>query len=293
MPFFQNVFLSDFEGNWVLGDRQHSPKFVVPGNKGRGDEIVVAWIDPPYDLTGADADGTSTVDTLEIIYALREPKNWATLSINIATGAAVAAAVTAQEIATNLAANAIFDENFIVELGAVSANSTVKHLKIKQRRPISEFRFYIKSGRAEEVLQFNARAGVAEMPTYFDRHTIAERFNYADSQNHLIELDPDASNVDADIIDNAVDARGISLGYDSTDVQEDWELLRGRSGIFNFRKVTVDGSDRITQIIEYPAGARIGDLAMKTQFSYTGANLNPDEVTEIPYTLQSGDLITP
>lgn len=293
MPFFQNVFRSDFEGNWVLGDRQHSPKFVVPGNTGRGDELVVAWAEGPYNLSGADADGTNTTDTLEIVYALREYKNWATLSIDIADGAASASAVTADEIVANLNDDATFSERFTAEVKYITPTENRRYVQIRQRRPATEFRFYIKNGRAEDVLKFNHKAGVAEAPSYFARHTIANRFAYADSQNALIELDPTASDVDANIIDNAVDPKGLSLDYDSGTVQEDWELLRGRSGIFNFQKITVDGSDRITQIIEYPAGATTGDLARKIAYTYTGANLKPSTITEIPYTLEASDLVTP
>ena len=77
-------------------------------------------------------------------------------------------------------------------------------------------------------------------------------------------------------------------------MKEDWELLRGRaSGLFTFQKMTVDSSDRITQIIEYPAGAVAGDFARKIQYVYSGSNTNPIQVTEIPHVLQDGDLVTP
>ncbi len=293
MPFFQNVFRSDFEGNWVLGDRHHSPKFVVPGNAGRGEELVVAWAEGPYDLSGVDADGTNTTDTLEIVYALREYKNWATLSIDIADGAAVASAVTADEIVANLNEDDTFAERFIAEVKYVVPTENRRYVQIRSRRPATEFRFYIENGRAEDILKFNMKAGVAEAPSYFARHTIANRFTYSDSQNALIELDPSTSDVHANIIDEAVDAKGISLGYDSNDVSEDWELLRGRSGLFNFQKITVDGSDRITEIIEYPAGAVEGDLGRKIAYTYSGGNTKPSTITEIPYTLTGSDLVTP
>ena len=149
------------------------------------------------------------------------------------------------------------------------------------------------NGRAESVLLFNKLAGVSEMPTFFERHSIANRFNYADSQNALIVLDDSGSNVDADVIDNAVDNKGVSLGFDHSSARADWQLIKGKSGIFNFQKITVDGSNRITQIIEYSAGSVEGDLARKINYTYSGANTNPSQITEIPYTLSSGDLVTP
>jgi len=293
MSYFQNVFTSDFEGNWVLGDRQHIPKFVVPRNAGRGDEMVVAWTQGPYDLSGTDADGTDTCDTLEIVFAIHNFQNWATLSVDIASGADDTSAVTASEVVAALNADTLFAERFVASLGGwVEDNSSTKRVMIRQRKPATEMRFYIGSGRAEEKLQFNARAGVAELPTYFARHTIANRFTFDDCQNHLIELDVTGSTVDQNIVLDAVNYKGISLGLDGT-AQEDWELLKGKSGIFNSQKVTVDGSDRITEIIEYPTGASVGDLARKITYTYTGTNTKPDTIAEVPYTLTSGDLITP
>jgi hypothetical protein len=114
----------------------------------------------------------------------------------------------------------------------------------------------------------------------------------------LVLLDPSnsggSSAVDDGVIDNATDNKGNPAGFDSNSTKEDWELVGGRaSGLFTFKKLTIDGSDRITQVIEYPAGAVVGDLARKIQYQYSGANKNPSQVTEIPYILASGDLVTP
>jgi hypothetical protein len=70
-------------------------------------------------------------------------------------------------------------------------------------------------------------------------------------------------------------------------------MFKGRSGIFNFQKITIDGSNRITQIIEYPAGAVAGDFAKRTTYIYSGSNTNPSQITEEPYTLITSDLIIP
>jgi len=282
MPFYQNVFVADFEGNWVLGDRQHSPKFVVRRNSGRGDEWVVAWNEGPYDLSGDDADGTNSTDTLEIMYALREPKNWAMLSVDITSGAADTSAVTPQEIVAALNADTLFSERFQASLDRYDGSGK-NRVRIHQKKPGTEMRFYVKNGRAEEKLQFNARAGVEEMPTYFGRHTIANRFDYDDSQNHVIELDISGSSVDLNIVLNAVDdhGRAMEFGWDGTNERADWELLEGRSGLFDF--TNYDGTS--VKII-YSAGAKAGDLAKKI---VTEGN----NTFVMPYTLESGDLITP
>jgi len=288
MTFFQNLFAQDFEGNWLLGDRHHIPKFVCPKNAGRGDEMVTVWTEGPYDLTGQDADGTVDKDLLSITFALNEPKNWATIQIDIGAGAAVAAAVTPQEIVANLNADAIFADRFTASLtsfnGGGADGGGSRRITIKQLKPITQMRFYIENSGAEEALGFNSRAGVGELPSYFDRHSIDNRHTFDDSQNHLVALDPVTNTVDANIIDNSVNYAGVSLDFTSVTVREDWELLEGRSGLFDF--TNDDGSSDPNTKIIYPAGAEIGDLAKKVVT--TSGN-----TFVIPYTLVSGDLITP
>lgn len=282
MPYFQNLFTADFEGNWLLADRHHIPKFVCSHNSGRGDEVVVTWNDGPFDLSTVDSDSTNSTDTLEIVFALNNQKNWTTLAVDITASAASSSAVTSEEIVAALNANSTFNSWFVAQLGPSPETSdyNTKRVMISQKKPVTNFRFYINNGRAEEVLRFNARAGVAELPTYFSRHSMDNRFVFDDCANMLIELDP-GLNVDANIINSAVNSKGKSLGYSSATVSEDWQLLAGRSGLFEFTNA-VDGS---TDII-YSAGAKAGDLAKKIVTS--GGN-----TFVMPYTLQSGDLITP
>jgi hypothetical protein len=290
MSFYMNPFSSDFTGAWVLSDRKYSIDFKVPRNAGRGDEYVVSYAgNGPFDLSGTDADGSSK-GSLVILFALNDPKSWTELVISVA--GASPAATTSTEVVTALNGNALFADFFTASLKDEQGNGQFR-ITIRQKKQISQFRFYIQKGFAEEVLKFNKFVGVGEIPNYFDRHSVDQRYNFPDSQNQLIDLDPTGSNVDAAVIDGAVDAHGVSKGFDSGTVQEDWQLLKGRAGLFTFQKITVDGSDRITQIIEYQAGAIEGDMARLIAYTYTGANLKPDQITEIPYTLQSGDLVTP
>lgn len=284
MSFFQNPFAQDFYAPWLLSDRQYTPNFKCPRNAGRGDEMVVSFGEAPFDLSGNDVDGNSEV-VLTISFALNDTKNWADLAVTM-TGSSLAS-LTIAEIVSSLNNNAVFNDYFVARA------RTDNRVEIKQRKPVTSFKFYIKNGRAETVLLFNKLAGVAELPTFFERHAIANRFAYDDSQNALVLLDPSNYDVDAAVIDNAVDERGVSREFNSGTVQADWQLLKGKSGIFNFQKITVDGSDRITQIIEYSAGSVAGDFARKVAYTYTGGNKNPSQITEIPYVLESGDLVTP
>jgi hypothetical protein len=287
-----NPFLKQIDLNWLLGDRHHIPKFVVPPNHGRGEEIVTVWVPGPeanggYDLSGTDADGADH-DTLNIVYAKRERKHWAALSIDVTSTAASTSAVTPTEIASALNADPIFGEIFRTELTNfenVGAGNQRTKLSIRQVQPVTQFWFYIVPGQAEEVLQFNFKAGVAEAPVYFERHQLniddTSRFDFSDGINSLYLLDTVGSTVHEEVATNAVDRYCNSLGFDGSVVQEDWELLQGKSGLFEF---TSDQGGGV--VVTYPAGAKVGDLALKT--IVVGG-----DTFQIPYTLEASDLVTP
>lgn len=300
MTFFQNVFTSEFRGSFPVADRSLTPHFNCPRNEGRGDEIVFAWNEGPYDLSGNDADGNST-DTLVINLAMNvnDYHDWATVSLNIA--GATPAATTAEEIVEIINGNDSFKGWFTAKVEKFDSGAS--RVSIRQNQPVPRFRFYIVNGRAEEKLRFNAKAGVAELTTYFHRHIVwinfdaNEREIWSDGTNILIELDPSASGgasaVDTAIIDNAVDKSGKTLGLDSSNTREDWELMAAQSGFFEFTKGPSGGavSTTDTEII-YHAGSKVGDFAQKivTQFDAGGAIVAK---FILPHTLASSDLITP
>lgn len=276
MSFFQNPFVADFEGNWLLGDRQYIPKFVIPGNKGRTQEYVVVNEEGPYNLSGNDLDDNPK-NVLNISFALHDFKNWSSISITIT--ASSLANTTEEEIVNSLNDNEVFYAFFIAEMNDFFPNKKRK-ITIKQRHPVSSMIFYINNGQAESVLSFNKLAAIREIPSFFNRHTIANRNIFPDSANMLIELDIN-SEIDSILIDNA--------GFNSSTIKEDYELLAGKSGLFIFTKqVITDGN--IVSKIEYHAGSKVGDLAKKTTYSdFTGSI--PGTITEVPYVLQSADLI--
>jgi len=311
MTYFQNPFASEFRGNLVLGDRQYSLTFSCPANTGRSDELIAAWKEPKgslnyfYDLSGNDADGNST-NVLAIKFSIGgDFRNWNNLEIDLTDNsnanlnpAPNSSSITPSEIVQILNANPNFSSYFVASLDKFA--SLKGKILIKQKFPATRMKYFVINGRAEEVLGFNARAGVAELPSYFRRHRVHggdENFPL-DKINAIVELSPSnsggMSSVDNDVIDNATDYKGMSLSLDSSVAKQDYELIAGRaSGLFTFQKIDVDGNDRITQIIEYPAGAVAGDLARKIEYTYSGGNSNPSKVTEIPYVLESGDLVTP
>ncbi len=299
MAYFQNVFVDDFiSAIGPMGDRQYNANYKCPPNTGRGRDIVVTWAAEPFNLSGNDTDGNSKAN-LTLMVAIDSPnfKEWGRVVVDIRTGASSASAVTAEEVISLLNADTNFSGWFTATLNEVkdSTNLTVrKSVLIRQRQQHERMRFYVVNGGAEEVVRFNARAGVAELPTWFDRHTIANRIAFVDSMGVLIKLDT-VLNVDAAFINNAVDKNENSLGYSSSTVKADYQLLRGSSDNFMFTKNTLDGNTppRITTTIQYPAGAVVGDMSKKTTYAYTSTNLNPDKITEVPYVLTSGDLVTP
>lgn len=275
MSFFQNPFDQEFQGYLQVVDKRAAITYIVPANVNKSD-AQLAWNIGPYDFS-SDTD-------LTVNYAFdNTPKNWASLVINVA--GATPAATTALEVVTILNANVTFAEIFLAEVRDYMGGQTV-FIRAKPGRVKKVVKVYFSNTGAEKHLRFNKRAGVAELPTYFARHTVENRFNYEDATGMLIELDETDAVVDQPIIEDA--------GFDPGDMKEDWELLEGRStNVFTFKKQTVDGSSRVTEIIEYGAGAIAGDLAIKTTMTYTGAQTAPDQICRIPYVLQSGDLVTP
>ena len=271
MPFFQNLFNEEFRGTFPLADRQYNITFRVPPtvNSNNG---TLSWTPGPYDLP--------TDDTLTINIAKSQNfKRFFSTAINVA--GATASATTPQEVVDILNANVNFSDSLTAEVKVLNKKLNTLGILIKAKDTLG-IKFYIANSSAEKKLNFNGKAGVAEMPTYYSKHVIGSEDT--NSLGALIELDV------SDAVDQAIITEA---GFDYTAEQDDWELLGGRAEIFKFQKQTVDGSDRITQIIEYPAGAKVGDLARLTKYSYTSSNKNADKITQVPYTLQSGDLVTP
>ena len=311
MTYFQNPFAAEFRGNWVIGDRQYSMTFVCPCNAGRSDEIISNWKRPSgayYDLSGTDSDGN-----LKSILSIRLTVNggfqdWTTIEVDLTDNtnanlnpAPVDSSMKSSQIVAILNANPTFSSYFSASFGSFDQYDNYNNnIRISQKFPTSRMKYFVTNTGAEEVLGFNAKAGVAELPSYFVRSKVfgGDMTVPMDGTNILVELSPSnsggSSSIDNDIIDKACDAKGISLGLDSNSMKADWELLRGRaSGLFTFQNITVDESDRITQIIEYPAGAVVGDFCRKINYSYTNSNTNPSVVTEVPHVLMESDLITP
>lgn len=275
MSFFQNPIGEEFRGSWPI-DQQAI--FFIKANLNNIGEMVSGNAEP-YDFS------VVTDFTINIAY---DPNRLGYTPITVNVAGAIPAATTAVEVVAALNADPLFADNFTAQIinatsGPTSYGPPFKVL-IRCKKARQSARIYVTNAGAEEKLRFNYRAEVKELPTYFSRFTIAERFNYPTGPNLLVELDP-LDPVDAAVI--------IAAGLDPLAMQADWQLLADRSNTHTFAKITQDGSGRITEIIEYFCGAVAGDMARKIQYVYTGLNTIPDQITTIPYTLTGADLVTP
>lgn len=359
MAYFLNPFAEEFRGNLNVADRGHAISFVIRPNNGRTVDIVFSHANPApsttFDLSGSDGNGgDKSVLTLSICV---DAKRYNDLSVDIA--GTTASATTVSEIVALLNADPMFASYFEAAPEFLQKYDRFPlRVSIKCKKQLTKF--YVKNTGAESVLKFNAKAGVAELPEYFERHAIGnESYPDGETSNSLIilskriisntvaspsvvtsythgltsgniitiagsnsdtDIDGDqtvtvidadtfsvpinvssdpgtagfwARKIDAGIISSAVDINGKALGFTLAAAQKDYQLLKGRSGLFIFKKITVDGSDRPTQIIEYHAGSVAGDFARIIKYTYTSTNKNPDTITEEPYILLSGDLISP
>jgi hypothetical protein len=338
MSFFQNVFDIEYYGCWMYGDDvSMSFSFKVPGNK-NGAEAAICWNTETYNL--------SSVNTLTFNYAIdKDFKNFSSFSVNVA--GATASATKAEEIVAILNANTSFTPWFTA---SVYTNKSNKQVLIKTKKNKSEFRWYISNSGAETILGFNKKAGIADIPKYFQKHTIANRFSNDDANPFLIRLTHDitgntvanptvvtsvghglstndviyivnsncsptidgqrtVTRIDDDTFSVAVNVttagtRGewlttteynlvTNAGFTYSAMKDDHEHLQGKTGAFVCYKNTVNGSNQTTQQIIYNTGSVAGDLAKKVIMTYSGANTNPSTRLEMPYILQSGDILSP
>jgi hypothetical protein len=288
MPFFQNPFDVDYRRSWLMGDDIHmAQNFKVGANK--ASDPIIAWNADTWDLT-------APYDVLTINFAFDSTlRQFSTRSITVS--GAVPAATKAAEVVAALNADPFFGTLFQAyvqnaHIGMAGGSPPPNTVAIKMQRGKQATRVYVSNTGAEVKMRFNKQAGYGQLPTYCMRDTIDNRFAFGDSASTLVYLSLDPAEVGAAQV--AINQQIITeAGLDYTAVIPDWQYANGTSGIFAFKKYAYDGSGRTTTLIEYNAGAKVGDLAKKTTYTYTGANTYPDQVTAYPYTLKTADMLTP
>ena len=272
MSFFMNVFDFEFRGSLLTADRQYTPTFKAPANVNRSDYILSGNAEP-YNL--------SSESNLTLSFCFDSQfLNYSNVTVNVV--GASPSATTAAEIVTALNSNNAFSSFFVAQTFTTNMyNVTGKKILIKSVKPKSNFKAYVVNSSAEGIIGFNKNAPIAELPSYFERYSIANRFNYPDLVERLLLLNT-SNSIEGDYIDAA--------GFDSSSPKADWQLLKGCNDQYMFTK-KIYTSGLISAEIKYPAGASEGDAAFKTTYQYTGSSLIG--ICEIPHIIASGDLITP
>lgn len=198
MSFYLNPF-SDYYGYYTVGDSSsYKLTFKVPANKNIG-EFFICWNSGPFDL--------SVNSVLTFNYAFDPAyKNWSSFSVNIA--GVNAATTTSYEIVGILNSNSNFSSWYTASV----YNSS--QIAIRQKRPTSSFRTYISNTSAEIELRFNKKIGIADIPSYFDKDTIANRFLTDTANNTLIRL---GKIITANTVDNPTECTCTGHGLSNGD----------------------------------------------------------------------------
>lgn len=273
MAFFQNPFEFTFNGSLFGIGPQYTISYDIGANRNKSNYIVAYNLEP-YDLSsGADLIFNVAVDP--------EMLHFHSFTVTL-TGADIGAVTTA-EIVASLNSNSNFTEYFSArsaKLNAGDVNNTV--LMVAKNR--SFFKCYISNTSACFPLAINKNAPVKELPDLFQQYSIQNIYSYLSlGSQRILYLNP-ADPDDAQVITDA--------GFDPLDPTPDWKLLASSSPLYTFTKtVYVVGSQIDYQLI-YNAGSIAGQMCKKIVYQYDGGS-NVIGILEIPYILESGDLITP
>lgn len=273
MAFFQNPFEFTFNGSLFGIGPQYTISYDIGANRNKSNYIAAYNLEP-YDLSGgADLIFNVAIDP-EMLHFRSFTISLSGLNIN---------AVTAAEIVTSLNSNSDFSEYFTaraIKLNAGDVKSTV--LMIAKNRNF--FRCYISNVDACFALAINKHAPVRELPDLFQQYAIQNIYSNLNlGSQRILYLDPADSN-DAQVITDA--------GFDPLNPTPDWKLLASASPLYTFTKTVYVSGSKIDYQLVYNAGSEAGQMCKKIVYQYDGSN-NIIGLLEIPYILQSGDLITP
>jgi hypothetical protein len=236
MAYFLNPFAEEYRGNLNVADRGHALTFVIRPNNGRSVDIVFSHANPAplytFDLSGSDANGgDKSVLTLSICV---DGRRYNDLSVDIA--GTTASATTVSEIVTLLNADVMFSSYFTAAPEFLQKYDQFPlRISIKCKKQLTKF--YVKNKGAESVLKFNAKAGISEIPTYFERHTIGnETYPEGETSNNLICLSKP-------IVANTVASPSVVTSYNHGLVSGDIITIVGSNS-----DTDIDGDQTVTVI---------------------------------------------
>jgi len=273
MSFFMNVYDFEFRGSLLSADRQYQQTFKIKANTNRPDYILSGNAEP-YDFS------SEANLKLSFCYDVNQV-NYAEVTVNIA--GSDAGNTSAADVVTALNQDDMFSTFFLAKVFKTNnVGVTGNKVLITSKKAKPNFKAYVVNSGAESVIQFNKFAPIEELPSYFERYDIAQRFNYADLGSERLLLLDTGNSIEADYITAA--------GLNPSSPTPDWQLLRGCNDQYMFTKRVFTSGVLVTEI-KYPAGASIGDAALKTTYQYDGVDVVG--ICQIPYVIASGDLITP
>ena len=201
MAFFQNPFFEEFRGTLPTGDRSSIKPYIVKGNAGRSFNSISAFKPPllnnTYNLAGNDSNGDAN-GNLVIKFAYRDFRMFMTLTVDI-TGV-VPASTTPTEIVGKLNLDPMFSTYFAASLSVFDSSGKIGgtpllHQIVINSKKADQVKFFVVNTSAEEVLGFNKKAGVSDIPLYFSRHTVDNLPNFIDSTGSLIQLSHIITNI--------------------------------------------------------------------------------------------------
>lgn len=261
--FFQNIAPIEFSGDgFPFGQNSFSWKI---GPNVNIFEQFICWNKAPFNTVG----NTS----LTINFSLDNGVYYSPITVAIPSGTEV----TVPQIIESLNNDSTFSAWFVAQ----EYNNYKQIMILSRKRDRLNIRTYVSNTSAETVLNFNAKAPVKELPSYYQIFTVDNSPNMPNTPGILIQLDPDDP-VDAAIITAA--------GLDPLNPQEDWQLLAGANNSYLFYIYDYDDSNRVVSKKEFPAGSEAGDVAKQTIYVYSDGLSSPSTVFEIPYILTSSDI---
>lgn len=273
MAFFQNPFEFTFNGSLFGIGPQYTISYDIGANRNKSNYIAAYNLEP-YDLSGG-ADLTFNVAI--------DPEMLHFHSFTVTLSGTTISAVTAAEVVSSLNSNSNFSEYFTARTIKLNAGDT-KYTVLIVAKNRTFFKCYVSNTSACFPLAINKHAPVKELPDLFQQYSIQNIYNYLNlGSQRILYLDPSNPD-DAEVITNA--------GFDPLNPTPDWKLLAGSSPLYTFTKTVYVSGSQIDYQLVYHAGSVAGQMCKKIVYQYDGSS-NVIGLLEIPYILQSGDLITP
>lgn len=261
MAFYQNLF-NEYLGNYVVGDsRAFTLTFKVPQNRNHG-EFFICWNSGPFDLSVVGND-------LTFNYAFGPDfKNWSSFTVVVTPTGGI---ITADDLVVELNSDTVFQQFFSASL------YNGKQIGIRQLKPASVMKSYVSNSNVELVLGFNKYAGYADIPSYFNKDTIDNRFATPESNGQLVRIGKN-------IVENNVDNPTVVLcpghGFANGD-EVYFANSNSTPSLDGSQIVTVVDDDTFTVAVNVTTAGNTGDVFTDSEVTVlANAGLNYEDVKQ-------------